>query len=104
MEQYDPVTELADVIHGVRHQKNGLSRSAKILDPVKALPLKSSVADTKNFIDNQDIGIDLGSHSKSESHVHSRRVLLHRGIYKVAQLGKLDNGFLALPDLASSQS
>ena len=75
----------------------------KSLDPLKALFLKSGVADAENLIDDQDVGIDFGSDRKGEAHVHSGGVLLHWGIYKVAQFGELDDGLLALPDLALRQ-
>src|ERR1700730_472151 len=103
MNQHDSVAQLADIIHGMRNQEDGLSPPTKILNPLEALPLKSGVAYAENLIDDQNIGIDFNRNGKSEAHVHSGRVLLHRGVNKVSQFRKLDDGLLAFPDLALGQ-
>src|SRR5260370_14823964 len=103
MNQHGSVAQLADIIHGMRNQKDRLSPTTKILDSLEALCLKSGVAYTENLIDDQNIGIDFDSNGKGKAHVHSGRVLLHWGVYKVAQFRKLDDGLFALLDLTLRQ-
>src|SRR5437868_4761849 len=87
----------------MRHVQDRLSTCPELPDPLKALLLKRAVPDRQNFIDQQDVRIDFCSHSKRQAHVHSRRVLLNRGIDKITEFGKFYNALLSFLDISFGQ-
>ena len=71
----------AESAHGlgiVAHHNNGLPFVSKVLQARLAFGLKFGVADGKDFVDQQNIGVDFDGNGKCQAHKHARRVLLYR--------------------------
>ena len=66
--------------------------------------VKPFVADGEHLVHEQDVGIDVDRHGKTEPHVHAGRVGLDRRVDEVLELGELDDLVEPLGDLALGQA
>ncbi len=89
------VAELAGVEHadapadrlngrpGVRDEQDRPPRGEKALQRRHALPLELFVADGENFVEQEDVGIEIGGNREAEPHVHAGGVVLDRHVHEV---------------------
>ena len=81
-----------DRLHVVAHEDARSARSpATSLHLAEALLLELSVSDGQHLVDDEDLGVEVRSHGKRESHVHAARVALHRRIEEATDLAELDD-------------
>jgi hypothetical protein len=53
-----------------------------------ALALERFVTDRKDFVDEQDVGVDIDSHREAEPHVHARGVVADLHVDELFELGE----------------
>src|SRR5579884_4359385 len=75
----------------MRDKKHCPPAFAQVLHEAKALLLKDCIANSQYFIDDQDVGIQVGSNRKPESQAHSGRIAFDGSIDEPFDAGKLDN-------------
>ncbi len=71
---------------------------------VETLVREALVAHRQDFVDQQDIGIDMDRDGESQPHVHPGRVGLHRRVDELLELGEFDNLVEALGHFALRQA
>ena len=49
-------------------------------------------ADGQDLVEQEDLGLEVGSHREGQPHVHAARVALDRGVEELLQAGELDDG------------
>src|SRR5205823_14648862 len=89
------LANLTDFEKAMRHNNDRLPAILEVPESRRAFLLKTLVPYGKNFVDQQNIRIDLGGYRESQSHEHSARVLLYGRVNKIAQVRKIENLFLA---------
>ncbi len=90
-EKQRAVTELSDCLHVVRHEEHRPSGVSEILHPPQAARLELSVANGKNLVDEQDLGLEVGRDGEGEPNVHPARVALHRRVEELGDPGEVDD-------------
>ena len=70
------------------YKKYRPSLAANLLHLAQALLLERYVPHSQHFIDNQNLRFKMGGDSEGETHVHTGRVPLHRGVQKGLDLGE----------------
>ena len=88
----------------VRHEEDRFPAPLEFRELVEALVGEPFVADGEDLVDEEDIGIDVYRHGKAETHIHPRRICLHRRVDELFELGKLDDLFEAGGDLALGET
>ena len=79
---------LQDLATVVGHQQYGGAIGLERLQVFKALALEEFIAHCERFIHHQNIRLNVGLHSKSQSQRHAAGVGLHRLMNKVPDVGK----------------
>src|SRR5260370_18551883 len=70
----DPDCPGTKILHGghvVRDEQDGTPTAAEIFHGIQALLLKARIADGQYFVNDQDVRIEVGRHSKSEPEAHA---------------------------------
>src|SRR5262245_52876674 len=98
------VAEPRDEIQRVSHKEDGAAPSAEFSKLVETFVRERLVAHRKHFVDEQDIGIDIDRHRKTEAHVHAGRVGLHRRVDTFVELREPDDLVEPIGDLAATES
>ena len=75
----------------MRDEKNRLAGLEKRFQRAHALALELLVPDGEDFVEQQDVRIQVRRDRKSESHVHARGVVLDRHVHEVPQPGVGDD-------------
>src|ERR1700704_1028899 len=84
--------KVADRVNVVAYENDGTPFFRRdVFHLSHTLFLKLGVADSKDFIDQQNFRIEMGRDGKGEPHVHAARVSFHRRIEKLLDLGEGDN-------------
>ena len=55
----EPIAECSHLSHGVAHKDDGLAVVLQLGELLRATPLEGLVADSKHFVDEEDVGIDV---------------------------------------------
>ena len=63
----------------------------ELADATDALRLEHLVADGEHLVDEQHVGIEVDRHGETEAHVHPRRVVLHRLVDELGEVGEGDD-------------
>ena len=88
---------MADEEHSTAFARNALHFS-------EALALKGCIPNCEDFIDQQDLRLQVGCHSESQTNVHAAAVAFHWSIQEFLDLGESDD-FVELPaDLCTRHS
>ena len=69
-------------------KEHGHALCLHFIDARKALALKGLIADREGLIHNQNIGLSIDRHGKSQPYKHATRVGAHRLIHKTADISK----------------
>jgi hypothetical protein len=88
-----PQRTVAELCHRTAVVRNEQQRSpqTKAVEKPHALLLEGGIAHRENFVDDKDIGIDVGAQRKSETRVHTARIALERLIHERADVRKTGN-------------
>ena len=57
----------------------------------EALLLELRVAHRQHLVDDQDLGLEVRGHRERQPHVHAARVVLHRRVDELLDLGERDD-------------
>ena len=79
------------------HEQHCAAGSRYVSHLIDATSLKFCVPHRKHFVNEQNILVEMRGNSECQSYVHSTRVMLHRSVNKLLDLGKADD----LVELAS---
>ena len=88
----------------MRYEDDGLSLLFKVFQRLEAFLLEGDIAHSQGFIDEQDIRVNLGRDGKTQSDIHTSRIGLYRGVDKITNIRKGDDGIHLLVDLFSGQA
>ena len=102
-----PDGSIAHVLHAaeiVGNQHDGATIVAELHELLEATLLKGHVADREDLVHDEQPWIHVDRDSKCESHIHTRRVRLHRGIDKALESRELDDLVEAAGDLAATHA
>ena len=91
VEDERPVADLAGGLGGVGDEHDRAALGLELLDPAQAFHLERLVADGEDFVDEEDVGVEVDGHGEAEAHVHPRRVVLDRFVDELGELGELDD-------------
>src|SRR5215471_5462024 len=91
MEQDGAVAESLNCTEIVRDQYNCPAVVPKMINEFQTLCLKNDVADSQDFVQEQNVGIEVGCYRETEPHIHACRVALHRDIDVFGHASKVDN-------------
>src|SRR5207244_4183966 len=80
------------------------ARLAELRDPLLTFGLKCQIADRQHFVEEQDIGLQMGGDGETEPQVHSGRIALDRNFQKLAQTGKFDDAIQLARDLRAAHA
>ena len=72
-------------------EEDGAAVTDDLVHLAQATLLEFHIADGENFIDNEDLGLKVGRHGKSQPDVHTGRITLHRGVEELLDLGEGHN-------------
>ena len=81
------------------HQDDRTPRASDLPHLPQALALEAEVADGQHLVDQEDLGLEMGSHGEGQAHVHAGGVPLDRGVEELGDLGELDDVVELPPDL-----
>ena len=70
----------------------------------QAFLLKARIADGQGFVDDEDFGFEMSGDREGQTHVHAARIMLDRGIQKLADFGKLDDGIEPIADFTTAHA
>ena len=73
------------------NKNNGFAFAFEFVDFIQAFGHKGGVADGQHLVDQQDVRVHVDGDGKSQSHVHTGGVGLHRVIDKIFQFGKFND-------------
>ena len=104
LEQADAVAHRAHRRRRVRDEQDRLARREKLRERPPALVLEFLVADGKNLVQQEDVGIQIGGDGETEPHLHPRRVILQRHVHEVAQPRVVHDGGVESFDRGTRQA
>ena len=87
-----PVAHGAHRVGVVGDEHDRAALALELLDPAQALDLEHLVADGEDLVDEEHVGIEVDGDGEPEAHVHPRRVVLHRLVDELGELGEVDDG------------
>src|SRR6187431_2854573 len=92
VEAYRALAQPKHRLNVMRDQHDGLTAAADLLDALDALFLKLGVAHGKDFVDEQDLRLDVGGDRERQPHVHPARVMFHWFVEMSLHAGEGDYG------------
>ena len=100
--QHDrPVAEVHHAGEAVADEDDGASLLRGRLHPPKALLLEGEVAHREDLVDDQDLGLQVGSHREGKPELHPAGVALHRSVDEGSDIRELHDLLEAALDLAA---
>jgi hypothetical protein len=58
----------------VRNEQDGTAFPLELSDAIEAFILKGDIPDGEDFVDEQDLGLNMHGDSKCQAHLHARAV------------------------------
>ena len=104
VEQHRALAQPLDRGSVVRDEDDRAARLLEGEDPPEALPLERLVADGKDLVEEEDVGVEEGSDREAEPHGHPGRVGANRPVDRVLELGEGDDLVEALADVLPPQA
>src|SRR5688500_6043646 len=92
LEQHCPGAELTDAGHVVAAEEHRATLLVQVTHPPEGAISEMNVADRKNLVHNQYLGVEMRRHRKCEPYEHAARVAFYRRVDELLQLGELHNG------------
>ncbi len=99
-----PVAEVPDEVELMGHDQERDPPELHLLDLRDALLRELLVADGEDFVDQENVGIDVDGDREPEADVHARGVGLDRLVEVRADVRELDDPVEALVDLAAREA
>src|SRR6516162_9937468 len=100
-----PLTYADDNSHIMAHKQDCAPFAARdLVYLAETLLLELSVTDRKNFVDNQDLRLEMRSYSEGQADIHARRVPFYWGIEKGLDLCKIDDLVELVLDLSAGHA
>ena len=101
VEQQGLRAELHDPVQLVRDDDERDLPPAHLFDMPERLPLKCGIAHRQDFVDDQDVRIEVRCNGESESRVHSTGIALDRRVDELLHPGERDNFIESRRDLGA---
>src|SRR5882672_7194405 len=92
--------QIFDGGHIVRNKEDRAAATTEPIHGVEAFALEARVADGQNFINDENIRIEVRGHGKAQAQAHAGRVALDRCIQELCYAGKFHHGVHLGGDLA----
>src|SRR5678815_1336481 len=86
------------------NEQNSPARSGNVIHLPKTLFLKVRVADCEDFIDQKNVGLEMGCDREGKPDVHPTGVTFYRCIDKLFDLGKRDDFVEFLVNLVAAHA
>src|SRR5207248_9570164 len=80
-----------DRSHVMTDKEHGPSMLGDILHLAKAFLLKRHVANRKNFIDDQDLRIEMSGNGEGQAYIHPAGIAFYRRVKKLFNFSKRDD-------------
>src|SRR5271166_3432610 len=77
--------------HVVRNKKDSSAAPADFAHLSQALLLKRQVTHRQHFVNDENLGLQMGRYRKRQPHIHATRVMLHGGVDELFDFGKRDD-------------
>src|SRR5260370_26397955 len=90
--------------HIVRHEQYSPSAAADLAHLSQTFFLERKIANGENFIDHQDLRIEMCGHSECQPHIHPAGVVLHESVEKFFDFCKRDDPIETPDNLRSAHS
>lgn len=84
------VTELTDVFHGMGDEDDSLV-AMKAGEIIITFSLESSIADSENFVENEDIAAGADSNREGKADLHAGRIIFEFGVHEGLELSEADD-------------
>ena len=78
--------------------------SGDFLHLTEALSLKLGIADCQHLVYDEYVGFEMRCDGEREPHIHPRRIVLHRRVEKLLDLGKCDNLIELAPNFCATHA
>src|SRR2546428_799336 len=88
----DSIGEASNCFEIVRNEKNRHSLMFELLDAPNTTLLKENVTDRKRLVHDENVGVHVDRHCKSQADEHSARVCFYRAVDEIADFRKLFDG------------
>jgi hypothetical protein len=75
-----------DKFHVVAYEEDRSPRAGNLFHPIDAASLICGIADSKDFVDQEDLGLQMGRNSECQAYVHTTRIAFHRGVQELLDL------------------
>ncbi len=104
---FDPDQALACVARRGQHMsddEDGRAFVVQFENSPEATLLEFGIANGQNFIDQNNVRIDVQRHAARQPRIHPGRVVFHRLVQKFPQPGKLDDAFEAFVNILAGHA
>src|SRR5206468_999840 len=101
VQQYRAGTEPEHCRHAVRNKHHGPPASAELLKSAKGALLELCVSDRQDFVDEQDVRLEVGGDSETKAYLHPARVALDGRVEKLLDAGERDDVVELADDLGA---
>jgi len=99
-----PVAKRCDGAKGMRDTDQRPSGAAEFFDAADAFVKKILISDSQDFINHQNIGINMYSDGECQPHDHARGVRPEGFLNKIADASEFNDGVYAFRELLSGQA
>src|SRR6266566_1797602 len=96
----DALAEAANLIELMGDEDDGATGAGNVPHLAQAFFLEIDVAYGENFVDEEDLRLEVGSDGEGQADVHSGRIMLHRRVDELFKLGEGDDFVELAADLA----
>src|SRR5262245_27599169 len=72
-------------------ENDGSPSTTNVLHFANAFILESRIADSQNFINQQNLWLQMGRHGESQSHIHATGIMLNRRVNELFDFGERDD-------------
>jgi len=93
IDPYDTRAKTANLVELMRYKNNGSPSTGYVVHFVEALSLKIDVTNRENFIDKENLGIEMSCNRKCKADVHTGGVMLHGRINEFLKISESDDFF-----------
>ena len=85
------IAQLADAGQIVADEQHRAALVAHVAHPAETPVAEMQVADRQHLVDDQDLRLEMRGDRERQPHVHAARVVLHRRVDELLELGERDD-------------